>query len=137
MRQEASIFHLRASQHEHSRRFQVTDIVGAWLLCFAQGSCGLGASIFVAFPCTTNSVQDTTDSPNAQTERTVLRRKLTVLKLPLSRAIQAKTTCIPKPYKIVGYDPLIRGFNPQIGRFLDLQGITSEGHASQHSRQWP
>ena len=21
-------------------------------------------------------------------------------------------TCIPKPYKIVGYDPLIRGSNP-------------------------
>ena len=30
-------------------------------------------------------------------------------------------TCIPKPYKIVGYDPLITGFNPENGRFLDAQ----------------
>ena len=30
-------------------------------------------------------------------------------------------TCIPKPYKIVGYDPLIRGSDPQNGRFLDPQ----------------
>ena len=29
-------------------------------------------------------------------------------------------TCIPKPYKIVGYDPLIRGSDPQNG-ILDPQ----------------
>ena len=27
----------------------------------------------------------------------------------------------PKPYKIVGYDPLTNGSNPQNGRFLDSQ----------------
>ena len=27
-------------------------------------------------------------------------------------------SCIPKPYKIVGYDPLLRGSNPPNSRFL-------------------
>ena len=30
-------------------------------------------------------------------------------------------TCIPKPYKIVGYDPLIIGYNPQNSGFGDPQ----------------
>ena len=30
-------------------------------------------------------------------------------------------TCLPKPYKIVGYDPLITGSKPEDGRFLDPQ----------------
>ena len=29
--------------------------------------------------------------------------------------------CIPKPYKIVGHDPLNRRSNPYNGRFLDPQ----------------
>ena len=32
-------------------------------------------------------------------------------------------TCIPKPYKIVGYDLLIIGYNPQNGRSSDPQVI--------------
>ena len=34
--------------------------------------------------------------------------------------------CDPKPYKIVGYDPLIRGSDPLNGRFLDPQVRTIE-----------
>ena len=33
-------------------------------------------------------------------------------------------TCIPKPHKIVGYDSLIRGSDPQNSRFLDPQVMT-------------
>ena len=33
----------------------------------------------------------------------------------------APTTYDPKPYNIVGYDPLLRGSNSQNGRFLDPQ----------------
>ena len=32
-----------------------------------------------------------------------------------------RPTCNPKPYKIVGYDPLIIGSNPSNGRFLDSE----------------
>ena len=34
----------------------------------------------------------------------------------------------PKPYKIVGYDPLIEGENPYNRRFLDPQVLVPERH---------
>ena len=42
-------------------------------------------------------------------------------------------TCIPKPYRIVGYDPLIRGSDPYNSRFLDPQeglGLSEDSQAN-------
>ena len=62
---------------------------------------------------------DLPDLWDPQLQNTADGGKLSHIELPCSglavlclRALAGMATCDPKPYKIVGYDPLIRGQNP-------------------------